>query len=82
MPKRSEQFFSTGELGDLLGLQSWKISRLFESGLLEEPSRVAGRRLIPQSTLPEIIDALRDRGWLTKQLTSHAGDEPERASGR
>ncbi len=59
--------FTTGELGDFLGVQAWKISRLFELGILDEPTRVGGRRLIPQSHIPAIVDALRARGWLPQQ---------------
>jgi len=57
-------FLSVGELGDALGVQSWRIARLFELGLLREPPRVARRRLIPKSMVPTIVDLLRDRGWL------------------
>ncbi len=60
----SAKHFTSGELGDLLGVQAWRIARLFELGLLEEPLRVGGRRLIPRSMLPMIVCALRDRGWL------------------
>ena len=56
--------FTTGELGDFLGVLAWKISRLFELGILNEPTRVGGRRLIPQSLIPAVVDSLRDRGWL------------------
>jgi len=59
--------YTTGELGDFLGVQAWKISRLFELGLIDEPGRVGGRRLIPKSTVPDIVDALRTRGWLPQR---------------
>ena len=55
---------STGELGDVLGVQSWCISRLFEDGTLAEPPRIAGRRVIDNSLIPDIVDALRARGWM------------------
>lgn len=61
---KSPPFLSTGDLGDTLGVQSWRISRLFELGVLPEPQRIGNRRLIPKSMVPEIVDALRDRGWL------------------
>ena len=64
MPTTYPSHFSSGELGDLLGIQAWKVSRLFELGVLKEPPRVGGRRLIPKSMVPEIVDALRERGWL------------------
>jgi hypothetical protein len=61
MPERQ---ISTGLLGDELGVQGWRIARLFETGLVPEPPRVAGRRLIPESMVPEIVRALEEKGWL------------------
>jgi hypothetical protein len=57
-------FVSMGELADTLGVQTWRIARLFELGLLDEPPRLSGRRIIPKSQIPAIIDALRAKGWL------------------
>lgn len=56
--------FTCGELGDTLGVQAWRIARIFEVGIVDEPPRVGGRRLIPQALIPEIVDALRAKGWL------------------
>jgi len=61
---KTAPFVTTGELGDTLGVQAWRIARLFELGILPEPQRVAGRRLIPRSAIPAIVDALRARGWI------------------
>lgn len=60
----SPSYVTTGELGDTLGVQAWRIARLFELGILSEPQRIGGRRLIPKSRIPEIVDALRKHGWL------------------
>ena len=57
-------FFTTRELADILGTDTWRIRRLFEDGTLLEPSRFAGKRAIPSQRLPEIIDAMRRRGWI------------------
>jgi hypothetical protein len=57
-------FFSTRQVADLLGTQTWKVRRLFENGELPEPGRFAGKRAIPSNRLPEIVDALRRHGWL------------------
>jgi len=57
-------YVTTGELGDALGVQAWRIARLFELGVLPEPQRIARRRLIPRSAIPAVVDALRARGWL------------------
>ena len=62
--KLARPFLSTGELGELLGIQAWRIARLFELGVVAEPVRVAGRRTIPAALVPEIVDALRARNWL------------------
>jgi hypothetical protein len=55
---------STREVASMLNVPSWRIRRLFEEGELVEPPRVAGRRVVPASMLPAIIDALRNRDWL------------------
>jgi hypothetical protein len=65
---------STGQLGDELGIQGWRISRLFEEGLLPEPPRVAGRRIIPRSRVPDIVRALRAKGWLPSRDRSGSED--------
>jgi hypothetical protein len=64
MPIATRTHFTTGELGDFLGVQAWKIARLFETRALPEPLRVGGRRLIPQALIPDVVDGLRRRGWL------------------
>jgi len=56
--------YSTREIADLLGVDTWRVQRLFEDGTLEEPERFAGKRAIPQGFVPKIVDALRARGWL------------------
>ena len=58
-------YVGLGELGDTLNVQSWRIARLFELGVLPEPPRLGRIRLIPKSMIPQIVDALRDRGWLS-----------------
>ena len=57
-------FVGVGELAETLGAQTWRISRLFEDGTLPEPPRVGGRRMIPKSQVPAVVDALRERNWL------------------
>ena len=57
-------FVTLGELGDTLGVQSWRIARVFELGLVPEPPRVGRRRMIPKELIPDVIDALRFKGWL------------------
>lgn len=57
---------STRQIAEFLGTDEWRIRRLFESGTLKEPPRFAGRRAIPSSLIPAIVDALRSRGWLAE----------------
>ena len=61
--------FTTREMADLLGTDTWRIRRLYESGDLPEPLRFAGKRAIPREAIPEIVDALRKRGWLPAATT-------------
>ena len=56
--------FATGEVADAIGVQSWRIARLFQLGILPEPPRMSGRRVIAESDIPTIIEALVARGWL------------------
>ena len=58
------QILSTRDIADLLGSQTWRVRRLFEDGTLPEPGRLGGKRAIPSSMIPRIVDALRARGWL------------------
>lgn len=55
---------STGELADRLGVQGWRLARLFNTGVLPEPPRVSGRRMIPVELIPKIEEELRARGWI------------------
>ena len=59
---------TTRELADFLGIEAWRIRRLFELGCLDEPPRFAGRRAIPRAWIPEVVDALRSRGWLSDSM--------------
>jgi predicted site-specific integrase-resolvase len=56
--------YTTREIGELLGVEEWRIRRLFEVGRLPEPDRFAGKRAIDSESIPTIIDALRERNWM------------------
>lgn len=56
--------FTTRQVAELLSSDEWRVRRLFEDGTLPEPPRFAGKRMIPNTMLPAIMDALRDRGWI------------------
>lgn len=66
MSQTAEGYYSIGDLADSLSVQSWRIARCFEDETLPEPPRVGGRRLIAESEVPEIVCALRQRGWLPR----------------
>ena len=56
--------YSTQDVASFLGVETWRIRRLYEDGTLPEPERFAGKRVIQSELIPAILDALRDRGWL------------------
>jgi hypothetical protein len=58
------EIFSTRQVAEFVGVDVWRVRRLFEDGTLAEPNRFAGKRAIPQTLVPSIVDALRARGWL------------------
>lgn len=70
---QSDRILSTRGVADLLGTEEWKIRRLFEVGLLEEPPRFAGKRVIWGNQIPLIVDALRSRGWLASAAGGESG---------
>jgi hypothetical protein len=49
---------TTGQTAAALGVQRRRIIRLFTRGLLAEPPRVAGARLIKRDELPLVAQAL------------------------
>ena len=55
---------TTREIAEFFGVEIWRVQRLFEDGTLPEPDRFGGKRAIPRDALPQIVDALRARGWL------------------
>jgi hypothetical protein len=63
-----ESILSTADVAKLLGTDVWRVRRLFEDRTLAEPGRLAGRRAIPSTDLPRIVDALRKRGWLPEAV--------------
>ncbi len=63
---------TTREVAEFLGVETWRIQRIFEHGDVPEPQRFAGKRAIPRSLLPAIVDALRARGWLPHTLEVRA----------
>ena len=61
--------FTTRQVAELLGTATWRVQRLFEDGTLPDPPRLGRQRMILRSRIPEILDALRARGWLPEPET-------------
>jgi len=61
------KFRSTGEAADVLHTQTWRVARVIELGLVDDPDRIGGRRVIPDTLLPQIKAALIAKGWLPKE---------------
>ncbi len=55
---------STRDVADWLGIEEWRVRRVFEARLVPEPPRIGRHRAIPVDLLPLVIDALRAKGWL------------------
>jgi hypothetical protein len=65
--------YSTRQVAEVLGVETWRIQRLFEDGTLVEPERFAGKRAIPPTLIPRIVDALRQRHWLPEAAEAEGG---------
>ena len=67
-----DSFFTTRQIADHISdsplidgaIREWQVRRLFEDSDLSEPGRFAGKRAISASDIPQIVAALRARGWL------------------
>jgi len=53
---------TTRQVAELLQQPEWRIRRVVDS--LEAVQRFGGKRVIPPALIPDIVDALRARGWL------------------
>jgi hypothetical protein len=58
------QVYSTREIAERFSTDEWKVRRVFELNLVPEPGRFSGKRAIPESMVPQVVNALRQRGWL------------------
>ncbi len=67
-------YLTLGDVAQRYGLPLWKVRRLFERRLLPEPARAGNYRVIDESDLPTVEDALRQAGYLPdEEGVSHAG---------
>jgi hypothetical protein len=58
--------YTTAEVASLLGVETWRVQRVFEHGDVSEPPRFGGKRVIPREQIADVAEALRARGWLGK----------------
>ena len=63
----TNRHYSTRDIAEVLGIETWRVRRLFENGELPEPGRFAGKRAIPSELIPAIVDRLRKHGWIPAQ---------------
>jgi hypothetical protein len=70
----SKRFLTTGEAARRLGAAEWQVARLFVRNLLPEPARFGRYRLIDESDLPQLREALVEAGYL--QVAQDAGEPP------
>jgi hypothetical protein len=67
-----QHFKSTREVADWLGVEEWRVRRIFEARLVPEPPRIGRHRAIPTELIPNVIDALRTKGWLRERAAAEA----------
>ena len=58
------KLMTTTNVADVLGVEPWRVIRVFEEGLVPEPPKFARRRVITPELVPKIVTALRSKGWL------------------
>ena len=62
----------TAEFGAGRQISEWMVRRLFEDGLLPEPTRIGGKRVVWPCELPRLAELMRARGWLPEQESTGA----------
>jgi hypothetical protein len=53
-----------GQVGEIFGLPTWKIRRLYERGLLPAASRVGNYRVVNESDLASIESVIKSEGYV------------------
>lgn len=57
-------FLTVGQVAEHFRVAPWKVGRLFERGLLPSPTKVGPYRVVAESDLAAVEDALRRGGYL------------------
>jgi hypothetical protein len=68
----TDELLTTGDAAQALGCREWQVSRLFERGLLPEPRRVGGKRVLTRADLDGIRVALIRAGYLRSRTETGA----------
>ena len=58
--------WTLGDIARLYDRPVWMVRRLYERGLLPEPPRVGGYRVVPLADVPLVEAAMRRAGYLTE----------------
>lgn len=64
MSNPTEGLMTLGQVADNLGVQVWRVRRLYERGILPEPPRFQRSRLVRRDDLPAVKEALEKAGYL------------------
>ncbi len=64
-----------GEVGERLGVATWKVQRVYTRGLLPPARRIGRFRVVSEDELPALEAALRQAGYLPRETTSAAPEE-------
>jgi len=63
-PAGAGSYLTLGDLGRRLGVPVWKIRRLYERGLLPAARRVGSWRVVMETDVSTVEEALRAAGYL------------------
>lgn len=65
----SQRIFSLGDLAEHLGVQMWRLQRLYELEVPGMPTpQIVGRiRVLTEEDIPAVQAALAKRGWLKQR---------------
>jgi hypothetical protein len=61
-------FLTLGQVAKQIGIKVWKVRRVYERGLLAEPSRIGGYRVVTATELPTLLETLRAVGYMDARL--------------
>jgi DNA-binding transcriptional MerR regulator len=61
-------WLTIGNIAARFGVPAWQVRRLFERGLLPPAARVGAYRVIAESDLPRVEEALRKAGYLRVEV--------------